>query len=168
MADKYLGIKLTEEFKRKLFLIAKGLGINPDDLISLMISESKIATGKSPYSDAVGLIQFAVETGGYSLDQIADMNPITQLDLVEQFFIDRFRENPTANPNNIVDLYTLMFLPVAGGYGKGDDFIITDSTEEYYYWNTSLDENNDQKITRGDLRKHVEVEIELYNKNLVN
>lgn len=167
----YTGIEVTYEFKVKVMEISYDLGINPDDLMTLMAVESKIATQKSS-NGAVGLIQFAWEDddgiaiGGYSLEEIAQLDALQQLDLVHLYFKNLLCENKEADPKNIIDLYTLMFLPSAGGYGQSDDYrlAVRDGKNGWVYnsYNDGLDKGNKGYITRGDLRQHINEEMKDY------
>ena len=133
--EEYIGVNVDYEFKLKTMLIANDLGIYPDDLMTLMAVESKIATRKSPYGNRGGLLQFVkptAESMGYTLPEIYAMDALQQLDVVHKFFNMVLTTYKEADRTNIIDLYTLMLLPSAGGFGQDDSFTVLPVTSIYY------------------------------------
>jgi hypothetical protein len=165
------GEHITPEFLQKVAEICEKLGIAPDDLMCIMAAESKLnpqAENLDKHRNlvAIGLIQFAnYDNFGYSREKIREMDAIQQLDLVEKFFQENLKDRSSANPKNVIDLYTLNFLPGAGGYGQGNDYIIAEKDGRYswaYDGNDGLDKDKDGRITRGDLEEHLNKKVNEY------
>ena len=166
-SDGYEGIEVTYDFKVMTMLYAQDLNIAPDDLMTLMATESKIATRWNSSGGAVGLIQFALNPYyGYSLNEISQMDALQQLALVHQTFKNQLAANPKADPSNIIDLYTLIFNSAGGGYGAGDDYMVMSMNNPYYQYNVGMDKDYPKNgISRGDMRKHMEEQMDSYFSN---
>jgi hypothetical protein len=110
-----------EQFMNKLDEVCGRLQINTVDLITVMQAESLLnPTAINPQSGASGLIQFMPKTArglGTSVEAIRNMDPIDQLDLVEQYY-SRYR----GRMNNYADLYLATFYPRA--LYRGLDFVL--------------------------------------------
>lgn len=103
------------------------------------------------------------------MQQIAAMDELQQLDLVDKFFEMNLAANPEADPSNIIDLYTIMFLPATGGYGGSDSFVLANNTDRYawaYNLQPGFDTNSDGVIDRGDLRRHIDSQMSDYRANI--
>ena len=90
------GAKVSPAFKNKVIEICKRLDINPDYLMACMAFETgETFSPKEPNkkgSGAIGLIQFMPETAPIfetTVEKLAAMTAVQQLDYVENFFRDR-------------------------------------------------------------------------------
>ncbi len=162
----YRGVMVNDEFLRKVEHISYELGINPDDLMTLMATESKIATRISPYGGRGGLLQFieiTVEHLGYGgLDELTAMTAMQQLDVVHDFFKENLDTHTDADPQNIIDLYTLMAGGSRGGFGQGNDYVVIPKSDGAYAGNAPMDMDGVNGITRGDLRNWIDSEMQKY------
>jgi Putative peptidoglycan binding domain/Transglycosylase SLT domain len=107
------------DFNKKLELVAKDLGVNSKDLLTIMKFESGLKTGYQnwPKHKAVGLIQFMPDTArdlGTSTDQLAHMTAVEQLDFVWKFY----KMNNLRPGSDIGTIYMKTFLP---SYAYDDD-----------------------------------------------
>lgn len=152
---------LSADFISKAKLVAKNVGCNYDDLLSIMNSESGLnPQAQNGSSGAVGLIQFtgvAIQSMNkrYGLnltkDKIKNMTAVEQLDLVEKY-INMAKGSVFSAGAKLsgADLYSLIFLP-----GRAARDTLTQRGEAYYSANKGLDINNDGKITKSDLTQRV-------------
>lgn len=139
-------------FAQKVQNIANALGVNADWLMVMMHSESGLnpqAVNKD--SGATGLIQFMPNTAkalGTSTQMLYNMTAIEQLDYVGKYF------QPYAGKlKSYVDLYTVVFFPLA--LGKPDGFILQtkDISATTIAKQNPFDYDKDGKITAGEMRK---------------
>lgn len=159
--DKVFKNKLTEEQIKKVQEVSKDLGINPNDLLSVMQIESGISTSIRNQSNgkAAGLIQFYPDSGKtyktiggkkYEISDIANMDFITQMDLVKDYISDIKKYNPKADLSSFDELYTAVYYPKA--LGKGDDYVIAKAGSDNAKHNSGfVDENGN--ITKGSFKK---------------
>lgn len=89
-----------------------------------------------------------------------------QLDLVDKYCEENLARHSDANPKNIIDLYTVMYLPDNGGYGQDETYVIVKKDEYGYSGNSGLDVDGNGEITRKDLENKIEKEMEDYRSNL--
>jgi len=152
---KYLwtGTVVTTEFKLKVLAICKDLGINPDDLMTVMAFESMGFNPKAGYEGAVGLIQIMPDTAiglGTTTEQLSNMSAFEQLDYVKKHLEMQIKEY--GQLRNLGDIYMAVFWPE--GIGRDDSYIIAEKyglyTSGIYEANRSLDFNNDGIIRRGE------------------
>jgi peptidoglycan hydrolase-like protein with peptidoglycan-binding domain len=151
-----LGIENTSEaFRRKVLEIADRLLIDPNFLMAIMSFESgatfdpkiKNAAG----SGATGLIQFMPSTAkalGTTVDDLAKMIAVAQLDFVEKYFTPFKGKLLT-----IEDAYMAVLYPK--GIGKGKDFVLFEKPSVQYRQNSGLDVNGNGKITVGEACRKV-------------
>ena len=149
----------TPPFKQKTSDIASILGVSPDDLMKVMAAESRIEP-TSGNEFAIGLIQFtdiACEHIGTTRQALAKMSAIEQLDYVYLYFKDYIGKLEDA-----VDLYWVMC--TTKPIGKGDYDVVYDSRSNpsAYNGNAGMDHDKDGKITRRDLKEHLEIQLEDY------
>lgn len=159
--DKVFKNKLTEEQIKKVQEVSKDLGVNPNDLLSVMQIESGISTSIRNQSNgkAAGLIQFYPDSGKtyktiggkqYEISDIANMDFITQMDLVKDYISDVKKSNPKADLSSFDELYTAVYYPKA--LGKGDDYVIAKAGSDNAKHNSGfVDENGN--ITKGSFKK---------------
>lgn len=152
------GKYITEQFKQKTVDIAALLGVEPDALMKVMASESRLdPTAENKY--AIGLIQFtkpACEQLGISRDALEQMSAEEQLDWVYEYF-----KSSAYQLDNEVDLYWKMF--TTKPIGKEDASVIYDKGTQaeagYYNLNAGIDIDKDGKITRRDLAEHLQRQL---------
>lgn len=143
------------DFKKKVIQISNNLKINPNWLMAVMMAESNLnpaaenRQGADKHLVAVGLIQFTNvalqdmhETR--TKEQIAKMDAISQLDLVETYF-----KKYSGKMNSVEDVYSVVFWPAA--LGKPGNYIMCTSPSKAYVQNKGLDLNHDGTITQAEL-----------------
>lgn len=154
--DKQLANNLDENlgngFSEKLEKVSEDLGCNPNDLLGIFYSECGLKPNQaSSAGSAVGLIQFMPNTCnelGYTRQQVLNMSPVDQLDLVEKFYK---KYNYYDVPLTAENMYAITFLP-----GRANKEVLTRSGENYYKWNSGLDLNKDGAITKTDLKNRID------------
>lgn len=99
-------------FKAKLNAISAALGVNPNWLMAIFYKESGVnPAAVSPGTKATGLIQFMPATAkglGTSVDALAKMDSVTQMDYVLKFFTPYKKYL-----KSYADLYLVTFFPAA-------------------------------------------------------
>lgn len=155
------------EFERVLRNISSTLSINPNWLMMVMWSESRLnaqAVNKQPgdtdnalvraASRATGLIQFMPDTAlnlGTTTKALYAMNAIDQLGYVYKYF------KPWAGKiKSYFDLYLVTFFPDA--VGKPDDYILQTkkiSAATIAKQNPFFDVNKDGKLTVGEIKRRM-------------
>lgn len=152
------GRVVEPEFRAKVREIAGELGIDPNWLMAVMAFETgetfNPAEKNKAGSGATGLIQFMPSTArdlGTTTAELAAMTRLQQLKYVKAYF-----EPYKSRIKNIGDAYMAVFMP-AKGIGKSDNFILIDrdTSPTTYRQNSSLDKNDDGKITRGEAVERV-------------
>ena len=107
-------------FAAKVNAIARELSIEPNWLMAVMYSESRLNhTAVNSLSNATGLIQFMPDTArglGTSVSALRNMSNIQQLDYVRKYFLP-FK----GRMHSVYDVYLITFFPVA--LGKPDDWV---------------------------------------------
>lgn len=159
------GIENTsDEFRKKVIVIAKNLEIDPNFLMAIMSFESGATFSpkvKNKVSGATGLIQFMAKTAeglGTTISKLAKMSAEDQLDFVEAYF-KRFR----GKLKTIEDAYMAVLYPK--GVGKGKDFVLFKKGTKNYTQNSGLDLNGDGEITVGEAAKKVAERLGTANVN---
>jgi hypothetical protein len=151
-------------FETTVRSIALKLGINPDWLMMVMWSESRLnaqavnkqegdpadSLVRSAYR-ATGLIQFMPDTAlnmGTSTVTLYKMDAITQLQYVYQYF-----KGWAGKIKSYYDLYFITFFPLA--IGKPDDYILETEKKSRFViakQNPFFDVNKDGKLTVGEIK----------------
>lgn len=144
--------KVTPAFAGKVKQVAARLGIEPDHLMAVMWSESRLdPTARNPYGGAVGLIQFMPATAaglGTTAEKLLKMTGEEQLDYVERFF-----RPYAARCRSFTDLYLACFFPAA--IGKPDGFVLQTRRLPAHViarQNPVFDTDGDGRITVGEFR----------------
>ena len=152
-------------FEQTMNSICTKLGINPNWLMMVMWSESRLnaqsvnkQAGDSDIAQArsvkraTGLIQFMPDTAknlGTSTQKLYIMSAIDQLHYVYAYF------KPWAGKiHSYFDLYLVTFFPLA--FGKPDDYIIQTSkikASTIAKQNPFFDVNKDGKLTVGEIKR---------------
>lgn len=157
---------LGSDFLPRVKEIARNVKCDYRDLLAIMSSES----GLNPYipsqsgNKAYGFIQFLggknqwLRKNGYKPEDLLNMSPVRQLDLVEKFLLDNKKTFGFGNQQmSSGDMYALIFLPAMakqevvcyeGQYFKG-------KRVSWYESNRGLDLNGDKKITKTELAQQM-------------
>ena len=150
------GAKVSGEFKNKAIQVATNLGISPDYLMACMAFETgETFSPKEPNkagSGAIGLIQFMPITATKSLnitvDKLAAMTAVQQLDYVEKYFKLQMAWNKK-KLSTLEDVYMAILYPAAIGQDLDSTLFAKGSIE--YKQNDGFDKNNDGKITPAEI-----------------
>lgn len=157
---KYSSKAFTADKAKSIARVAKNIGVNPDDLASVISFETGgtfSPSAKNKGSSATGLIQFMKGSGGtkgqyygMSRDKFASLSFDDQMKYVEKYFKERdkrFRAGNESN-NSVGDVYGAV---TGYGYKKGSDA---------YELNKVWDSNKNGVIEKGEMvqnpsfRKH--------------
>ena len=155
------------EFERTMQNICNALGINPNWLMMVMWSESRLnaqSVNKQPgdtdnaqvraASRATGLIQFMPDTAlnlGTTSKALYAMNAIDQLGYVYKYF-----KPWTGRIKSYFDLYLVTFFPDA--VGRPDDYILQTKklpAATIARQNPFFDVNKDGKLTVGEIKRRM-------------
>lgn len=150
------GAKVPTDFKHKTIEVAANLGISPDYLMACMAFETgETFSPKEPNkagSGAVGLIQFMPKTATKSLktsvQQLAAMTAVEQLDYVEKYFKLQMGWSKKKLAT-LEDLYMAILYPAAIGQDP-DSALFSQGTIQYKQ-NAGFDKNKDGKITPAEI-----------------
>jgi hypothetical protein len=161
VSKKYID-RLGAAELNKVMSVANSLKIAANWLLQAMEFETAdtFSPSKRNPIGSVGLIQFTHDPGDdghktiagkrYSLDDIADMSFVEQMDLVYLYF------KPFAGRmRSYMDVYTVIFFPAA--LGKSNDFVIQTSrlsASLIARQNPAFDKNKDKQITLGEIRQY--------------
>lgn len=156
---KVVGISNTSQsFKDKVVHIAESLQTKPIFLMAVMSFETGgtfSPSKRNRVSGAIGLIQFMASTAiglGTSLDALARMNALEQLDYVENY-LKPFRGRLLT----LEDAYMAVLFPTA--IGKGRQFVLFKSPSIEYRQNSGLDISKNGQITVAEAATLVEARI---------
>lgn len=145
-----MGNRVSAEFRAKVEAIASRLSVDPNHLMAIMAFESGRTFSPSiknmAGSGATGLIQFMPRTAiglGTSVEQLAGMTAVEQLDWVEKY-LQPYR----GRMKTLSDIYMAVLWPAA--VGKPDDYVLFDSKTRptAYRQNAGLDTNKNGQITK--------------------
>ena len=142
-------------FLAKVQLIAAKLLTDPDYLMAVMYSESKLnPQAYNPNGGATGLIQFMPSTAAYlgtSTQELSGMSNVDQLDYVYKYFAPY-----TGRIFSFPDLYMVTFFPVA--LNKPADYVIhsdTLSADTIARANPIFDLDHNDQITVGEFQSAI-------------
>jgi hypothetical protein len=154
-------------FERMMNTICGALGINPNWLMMVMWSESRLnaqSVNKQPGDTddpaaraayrATGLIQFMPDTAlklGTTTKALYFMNAIDQLGYVYKYF-----KPWTGRMKSYFDVYLVTFFPDA--IGKPDDYVLQSSklsASMIARQNPFFDVNRDGKLTVGEIKRRM-------------
>lgn len=154
-----------KQFAAKVELISAKLGINPNWLMLVMHSESRLNhQAVNKVGGATGLIQFMPATAqwlGTTTNDLKNMSNVDQLDYVFKYF-----KPFSGKLKSYYDLYMACFFPAA--IGKPDDFIIQTKNlkaEVIAQQNPAININKDDIITVSEFKKYVNSTL---TKNVLN
>lgn len=156
------GNKVSAEFRRKVFAIAKELGIQPDFLMACMAWESgetfspsvKNAAG----SGATGLIQFMPATAkglGTTTAALAAMTAERQLDYVLAYF-----RPYKGRIKTLSDVYMAILWPAAIGRAESSALWTEADRPTHYRQNAGLDLNRDRVISKAEAAQCVQKKLD--------
>ncbi len=145
--QSYSSKKFTTDKAKVIKEVAERLGVNPNDLASVISFETAGTFDpgiKNPKSSATGLIQFMKGSGGtkgkyygMSRNKFASLSFSEQMKYVEKYFKERGFSDK--KQRNVADLYTAV---TGWGYKKGS---------EAYRLNKVWDSNRDGFIDKGEM-----------------
>lgn len=158
-----------EEFQKKVIEISEKLKVNPNWLMLVMNSESKLNhRAVNPNGGATGLIQFMPKTAinlGTSTQALKEMTNVKQLDYVYLYF-----KPYRGKINSYYDMYLATFFPLA--IGKPDNWIFQTaklSASIIAKQNPAINKfPRDSKITISEFKKYVENTIPKKAKDIVS
>ncbi len=157
------GAKVSKAFKDKVIRIAGNLKVNPDYLMACIAFESGASFSPSiknaAGSGATGLIQFMPTTAkhlGTTVDALAKMTAVAQLDYVEKYF--KMVNKPL---KTLEDVYLSILYPAA--VGRDPNSTLFKKGKKTYEQNSGFDANKDGTITPAEISVKVRG---MYNKGL--
>lgn len=139
---------VTQDFKDKAVGVAKTLGLDPDDLMSVMAFESGLNPAQKNMAggSATGLVQFmpmVAEELNTTTSELARMSGVDQLDYVFGYLYSDKGKMIT-----LADIYMKVLCPEA--IGKNESYPIYSSGSIQYKANKGLDSDNDGIITKKE------------------
>lgn len=140
----------SSAFRTKLVKIANRLGLDPSALAAVMMFETSTTMSPSvrnPYSNATGLIQFMPATArnmGTTVDALARMSAIDQLDWVERYFQPHAGRLRTPQ-----DHYLAVFMPAL--IGTSLSYVVARKGDIVYTQNSGFDSSGKGYFTTGDV-----------------
>lgn len=146
---------LSDQFFERVIEISEKIDCDPNDLMAIMNIEtigSFKANKRNRSTRATGLIQFMPTTAigmGTTIDRLAQMTELEQLDYVEKHFIDGKKYRNVTGRVDAATLYALVFWPASAS--KDNSYVIATKGQNVYSSNPLLDINKDNKITKADL-----------------
>ncbi|GAB2585707.1 transglycosylase SLT domain-containing protein [Spirosoma areae] len=159
--EELVPIAYRAAFISKVRQVSARLGIDPNWLMIVMRVETagtfSPAIRNYAGSGAVGLIQFteiAIKGWGVTLDQLAKMSAVAQLDYVEKYL------SPYASKiKDVYDLYLAVFAPAYLGRPDGQVLYSIHATtatgKRQYELNKVLDKNLDGSITIQEVKEAI-------------
>lgn len=156
---------IRSQFDAKVRQVSNNLGLpNPDWLMAVMYSESKLNPAIKNPIGCVGLTQFCPDKYGgstktiagkkYLLSDISKMSAIQQLDLIQAYFMPY-----KSKLKSYQDLALLNFFPIA--VGKPDSFVIKSDTipaSKIYSQNPAIAKFSPKQgeITVGTFKRYID------------
>ena len=149
--DSQLGSGFCSEIEK----LADELKCNPEDLLTMMYSESGLDPSAGDGVNSAGLTQFIAgiaEIYGTTCAELKNMSALEQMPYIRQSLISC--KEMTMSSDTEVDtgtLYAMNFLPA---YANRE--ILCSSGDAYYNANYPLDFDGDGNISKTDLANHLE------------
>lgn len=137
------------EFLNEVVRVSEEVGVNPDQLLSVMDFEtigSFSPSEKSKTSSGMGLIQFLEKTAkelGTTTEKLSQMTRAEQM-----VYVGRYLAKYEGKIENTGDIYMAVHWPK--GIGESDDYVLYRRGSKAYRANSSLDKSNDGTVTRGE------------------
>lgn len=166
MLDKYADWYGGDNFEKQLKNITKEINVDPRVLKNMILFESTGDSGKkTTQGTATGLIQFLEATSddlGVAHETLNQLTPAQQLTYVGEYLkgIKKdfgLKDEDLSDP---VNMYLSVFYPSA--IKKGDDYVIGSDEKNPEERIAKIAEQNPtfsngkDKLTKGDIRKHIE------------
>lgn len=158
MSELAWGLKVSEEFRRRLFRIVDDFGWGPDNannLMACMAWESNETFSPSiknfAGSGATGLIQFMPKTAqalGTSVEDLAEMTAEDQLWYVKSYFRPYHKRI-----FDLSDMYMAILMPRYVGLPEGTAIFRIPGIA--YRQNSGLDSNRDGVVTKAEATEKV-------------
>lgn len=139
------------DFEAGVKQIATAIGVNADDLMTVMYFESRLnPQAKNPYGSATGLIQFTEDTArrlGTTTAALKQMTAVQQLPYVKKYLLPY-----SGRLTNLGKLYMAVFYPAYIGKALTDQIPLN---QAWVNANKYLDVNNDGKITVAEIYQRI-------------
>ena len=142
-------VQADTEFLNEVVRVSEEVGVNPDQLISVIDFEtigSFSPSEKSKTSSGTGLIQFLEKTAkelGTTTQKLSQMTRAEQM-----VYVGRYLAKYEGKIKNTGDIYMAVHWP--RGVGESDDYVLYRKGSKEYRANSSLDKSNDGTVTRGE------------------
>jgi hypothetical protein len=142
-------VQADTEFLNEVVRVSEEVGVNPDQLISVIDFEtigSFSPSKKSGTSSGTGLIQFLEKTAkelGTTTQKLSQMTRAEQM-----VYVGRYLAKYEGKIKNTGDIYMAVHWP--RGVGESDDYVLYRKGSKAYRANSSLDKSNDGTVTRGE------------------
>lgn len=155
------GASVSAPFRKRVIQMAAQVGGDPSWYMAIFKFESNLnPKAVNAMSGATGLIQWMPSTAirfGTTVQAIAQMTDLEQLDLAERYF-QPFK----GRLNTIEDAYMAVLMPT--GVGKLPSYkLITSDDGKAYIQNKGLDLNSDGNITKAEAASFV---VRLYDEGM--
>lgn len=147
----WTGEHVTSEFKLKTARVAYKLGVNPDDLMSVMAFESWIDPSMVNSIGATGLIQFLPSTAaslGTTTTALKNMSAVDQL-----YYVYLYLKPYAGRMSTLSDIYMAVLWPAA--VGGSENYVLWSQGSTAYRQNNGLDVNGDGRITKAEATQMV-------------
>jgi len=152
------GRKVSPEFRARVIAIAENIEIDPSHLMACIAFETGQTFSPSirnKKSNATGLIQFMRTTAiglGTTIDDLAKMDAVRQLDFVEKFF------RPFKGKiHTVSDIYMVILWQRA--VGKPEDYHLFEAGGAAYAQNAGLDADGDGAVTKAEAAARIETAL---------
>lgn len=144
--------------------MARRLGVDPIALARSSFAETGMYR-RHPRNAAAGVWPF-IESTLHRMGWQGSAVDFTAQDPVDQIepWLERYLRPYAGRLTDDASIYVAMYLPshLARAAAEGDAHVMAtrgDGTN-YYEWNTILDRNGDGTITVGDLRRHLDLQVQ--------
>lgn len=147
--------KLGDGFSDKLADVAKNINCDPEDLLTVLYSESSLDPDAKNPSGAIGIMQFMPSTLkelGYTTEDIENMSAIEQLDVVQQYF-EKNNYYHKGEKLTAAQLYAMVLAP---GRADGEVLYTQGKDGQAYAQNEGLDIDDNGTIAMTDLDKRMQ------------
>lgn len=155
------GLRVSPEFRVRVFKLCDRLNMVPDYLMACMAFETgetfspRVKNGAG--SGATGLIQFMPSTArslGTSTEALAKMTDLQQLDYVESYFRP-YKDRLTT----LSDHYMAILWPAAIGRPESHKLWTKANSPTTYRQNAGLDANRNHVITKAEAAAKVQAKL---------
>lgn len=147
--------KLGDGFTDKLEEVAKNINCDPEDLLTVLYSESSLDPDAKNPSGAIGIMQFMPSTLkelGYTTEDIENMSATEQLDVVQKYF-EKNNYYHKGEKLTAAQLYAMVLAP---GRADGEVLYAQGKDGQAYVQNEGLDIDENGTIAMTDLDKRMQ------------